>query len=266
MATLLFKKEVKMGSCRMEPPSGPRWRFRLGVSHLLHLFTTASQLYLNVSIGIRFVSQRIHRLVDSLTLSTRLATAANAAADAAARRRRRRRRRRQINTIVCLDATRKLSGDMVLTRREKFLMSIVIGAIVIDANAPRERAPNKHRDRKGALNDVAELTDAEFKKRFRMNRNAFAGLLATIRHDLERNEKMAIRSSKEPVFPYLQLCICLRYLAGGSYLDIADVYKVFLCHLFPNAISKISHLVQVHESTVMPVVWRGAFAVVSTLS
>ena len=220
--------------------------------------------------------QRIHRLVDclssSLTLSTRLVTApaaadaAAAAAAAAATRCRLRSRRHQINTIVCLDATRKLSGDMVLTRREKFLMSIVIGAIVIDANAPQARAPNKHRDRKGAMNDVAALTDAEFKKRFRMNRNAFAGLLATIRDDLERNEKMAIRSSKEPVFPYLALCICLRYLAGGSYLDIADVYKVFLCHLFPNAISKISQLVQVHESTVMPVVWRGAFAVVSTLS
>jgi hypothetical protein len=117
---------------------------------------------------------------------------------------------------------------MALTRREKFLMSIVIGAIVIDANTPRQRAPNKHRDRKGAMKEVAELTDPEFKKRFRMHRNAFAGFLQTIRHDLEINEKMAVRSSKEPVYPYLQLCICLRYLAGGSYLDIADVYKVLV--------------------------------------
>jgi hypothetical protein len=31
------------------------------------------------------------------------------------------------------------------------------------------------------------------------------------------------------VYPYLQLAIGLRYLAGGSYLDIADVYKVFFC-------------------------------------
>jgi hypothetical protein len=59
-----------------------------------------------------------------------------------------------------------------------------------------------------------------------MSRNAFLGLLATIRHDLDKNEEMARRSSKEPVFPYLQLCIALRYLSGGSYLDIADVYKV----------------------------------------
>ena len=115
---------------------------------------------------------------------------------------------------------------MVLTRREKFLMMIVLGGIVIDANTPRERAPNKHRDRVGAMREVADLAEPQFKVRFRMNRNAFAGLLQTIRHDLERDERMATRSSGEPVFPYLQLCICLRYLAGGSYLDIADVYKV----------------------------------------
>jgi hypothetical protein len=125
---------------------------------------------------------------------------------------------------------------MVLTRRERFLVAIVIGAIVIDANTPRQRDANKHRDRVGAMKEVAELTDAQFKQRFRMTRNAFAGLLQTIRHDLERNERMAIRSSKEPIFPYLQLCICLRYLAGGSYLDISDVYKVlFVRFLFRSA-------------------------------
>jgi hypothetical protein len=115
---------------------------------------------------------------------------------------------------------------MVLTRRQKFVMLVAICAAVGEANVPRERKPNKHRDRNGAMHDIAELTDAQFKQRFRMTRNNFAGLLATIRHDLDKNEEMARRSSKEPVFPYLQLCIALRYLAGGSYLDISDVYKV----------------------------------------
>ena len=92
-----------------------------------------------------------------------------------------------------------------------------------------------------------------------MGRNAFQALLADIRHDLEVNDKMAELSSGSSVYPYLQLAICLRYLAGtmsllllllllllppplllpggapstgshflqgGSYLDIADVYKV----------------------------------------
>ena len=77
--------------------------------------------------------------------------------------------------------------------------------------------------------DIIRLTDKQFHARFRMNRMRYSALLDQIRHDLERNEGMAIRSSGEPVYPYLQLAIGLRYLAGGSYLDIADVYKVRCC-------------------------------------
>jgi hypothetical protein len=73
---------------------------------------------------------------------------------------------------------------------------------------------------------LGQLTDRQFKRRFRMSSMSFEALLATIRHDLERDEDMACRSSGEPVYPYLQLAIALRYLAGGSYLDISDVYKV----------------------------------------
>jgi hypothetical protein len=130
--------------------------------------------------------------------------------------------------LLCISQgrARYAGAHMVLTRRQKFVMLVAICAVVGEANVPRERSRNKHRDRVGAMKDISELTDPQFRMRFRMTRNAFAGLLATIRHDLERNENMALRSSKEPVFPYLQLCIALRYLAGGSYLDIADVYKV----------------------------------------
>jgi hypothetical protein len=128
---------------------------------------------------------------------------------------------------------------MVLTRRQKFVMMVALCAAVVEENVPRERLPNKHRDRVGAMRDISELTDPQFKQRFRMTRNAFAGLLATIRHDLERNEGMARRSSKEPVFPYLQLCIGLRYLAGGSYLDISDVYKVCTVISTTNSICRI---------------------------
>ena len=120
---------------------------------------------------------------------------------------------------------------MALTRRQKFVLLCVIGAVAINQGVPRERAPNVHRDRAGAMRDISLLTDRQFKQRFRMSRNTFSGLLANIRHALEVNEVMATRSSGEPVYPYLQQCIALRYLAGGSYLDIADVYKVCCaCH------------------------------------
>jgi hypothetical protein len=48
---------------------------------------------------------------------------------------------------------------------------------------------------------LGQLDDRQFKRRFRMSRMSFEALLATIRHDLERNEGMATRSSGEPVYP-----------------------------------------------------------------
>jgi hypothetical protein len=126
---------------------------------------------------------------------------------------------------------------MALTRRQKFLMLVLVAAAA--KMLPRARAPNKHRDRTGAMHAVADLTDKQFKARFRMSRNAFCALLDTIRHELERDEAMARRSSGDPVFPFLKLCIALRYLAGGSYLDIADVYKVR--HLCLTVSMTISH-------------------------
>ncbi len=116
-----------------------------------------------------------------------------------------------------------------LTRRQKFFLIMMMGAAQVEAEMSRERAPNVHRDRSGAMVDIMHLTDKQFKCRFRMERPNYCRLLDTIRHELERNEKEAIRSSGDPVFPYLQLAIGLRYLAGGSYLDIADAYKVFFC-------------------------------------
>ena len=104
----------------------------------------------------------------------------------------------------------------------------MMGAAQVEAET-RDRGPNVHRDRFGAMLDMIHLTDRQFHARFRMSRMRYGALLDTIRHELERDEKEAIRSSGDPVFPYLQLAIGLRYLAGGSYLDIADAYKVFFC-------------------------------------
>ena len=131
------------------------------------------------------------------------------------------------------------------TRRQKFVMLVMMSAAghhhlrtrKLAGDVGVKKLPNKHRDRDGALQKVSELSDSSFYARFRMSRSRFAALLFEIRHDLERNVQKAKNSSKSPVYPYLQLCIGLRYLAGGSYLDISDAYAV-------------------HESTVRPVVWR----------
>jgi hypothetical protein len=129
-----------------------------------------------------------------------------------------------------------------LTRRQKFVLIIMMGAAQVEAEMTRNRGPNVHRDRFGAMVDIIHLTDKQFKCRFRMNRMRYSALLAEIRQDLERNEAQAIRSSGEPVYPYLQLAIGLRYLAGGSYLDIADVYKV-CCRVIQDGIVLICFVI-----------------------
>jgi hypothetical protein len=103
----------------------------------------------------------------------------------------------------------------VLTRAQKRrLLAVIIGAAVIEANTPRQRAANKHRDRRQALLDIEALSASQFKKRFRMSKNSFAALLDIVREDLKVDEHMAAVSSGDPVFEYLQLAICIRYLAG----------------------------------------------------
>lgn len=126
----------------------------------------------------------------------------------------------------------------MLTRKQKrALLAIAIGAAVIEENTPREREPNKHRNRRQALKNIDLLTERQFKRRFRMSKDRFSVLLDAIREDIRVDEHMAEISSGDPVFEYLQLAICIRYLAGGSYLDIADAHAV-------------------HETTVMPIVWK----------
>ena len=129
-----------------------------------------------------------------------------------------------------------------LTRQKKgCLAAILIGAAAhrfgIVKPQRKERKPSEHRDRLRAMNDIAALDDRRFKKRYRMGKARHAQLLFEIRSDLERDEQKAVNSAGSPVFPYLQLCIGLRMVSGGSYLDIADAHKV-------------------HESTVNPITWR----------
>lgn len=86
---------------------------------------------------------------------------------------------------------------------------------------------NRHRDRGYALQEVDHLSDNEFSSMFRMSREAFHRLLSLVApfmHDT--NETMAILSSGGPVSKATKLYCTLRYLAGGSYLDITFAWGV----------------------------------------
>jgi len=67
---------------------------------------------------------------------------------------------------------------------------------------------------------VNSLDDTIFKRMFRVDRNTFDYILRKIEPLLSRNEVKAINSSGEVVTARTRLAVSLRWLAGGSYLDI----------------------------------------------
>jgi hypothetical protein len=116
------------------------------------------------------------------------------------------------------------------TRAKKLAMALILlaGANHHCIRKPlrKKRSPTKHRDRDGAMRRIAALDDRGFKARYRMTKARHSQLLEELRPDLEKNEQKARNSAGSPVYPYLQLCICLRMVAGGSYLDISDSHAV----------------------------------------
>jgi hypothetical protein len=94
-----------------------------------------------------------------------------------------------------------------------------------------DRAGNKQRDRRAALLKITTMSDAYFKRMFRLDRSTFSWLLNLIRPKIQGCEKQACCSSGSPVFPEIKLALALRFLAGGSYLDLAFAFNVSHKHV-----------------------------------
>ena len=66
-----------------------------------------------------------------------------------------------------------------------------------------------------------------WKRFYRMSKESFSDLLALIRPELKRNVAQGARSTFDGVVsPELRLSMTLRWLAGGSYIDIAIIHGV----------------------------------------
>ena len=71
---------------------------------------------------------------------------------------------------------------------------------------------------------MASMSDFTFSRTFRMSRDGFYELLTKVHPILKRDSCKAINSSGSPVLPVTKLAATLRFLAGGSYLDIAAMF------------------------------------------
>lgn len=81
------------------------------------------------------------------------------------------------------------------------------------------RIGNKQRMRLDWAARMEALTDTEFSTRYRVNKRNFRKLNGLIRKDLKGKRSDAI-------IPEVKIACTLRWLAGGQYLDVADIHGV----------------------------------------
>ena len=91
----------------------------------------------------------------------------------------------------------------------------------------RKRRPNRKRPRGWALTELDQASDVFFQRLFRMDRASFDNLLQRVGHRMvARDEQQAINSSGSSISKRTRLACALRWLAGGSYVDICFAFCV----------------------------------------
>jgi hypothetical protein len=91
----------------------------------------------------------------------------------------------------------------------------------------RSRNRNKQRNRMDWGKHVEAIGEATFKRAYRLTVASFDRLLAEISDELEAsNVQKAINSSGSTILPATCLAMALRFLAGGSYVDICFTHGV----------------------------------------
>ena len=118
---------------------------------------------------------------------------------------------------------------MVSLKRRKLVcgaVASIVGAfVVLDAMlAPRERDENELRPRMDWEKRMDSLTEREFARRYRISKRAFRRLEMKIFPYMARQRP--IIAQEAPVPTDLCLSMTLRWLAGGSFLDIIDMHGV----------------------------------------
>jgi hypothetical protein len=90
----------------------------------------------------------------------------------------------------------------------------------------KTKAANIKRDRSYGLNFMANLSYGDFKRMFRISREKFQELQNGLAHYLIVDSIQGCRSSGSEISITTKIACVLRFLAGGSYLDISALFGV----------------------------------------
>lgn len=108
-----------------------------------------------------------------------------------------------------------------------------IGMPVKNLKRNRKVKGNRKRERGWALQQINEMPEGLFKKMFRLDRETFQSLLDLLDAHMEKkNEQKAINSSGSSISITTKLAMTLRWLAGGSYLDICFAFSVSVASFY----------------------------------
>ena len=111
-------------------------------------------------------------------------------------------------------------------------MVFIAAEIHSSANNPLFQAPNRrksknrHRNRGYAIDEFEHLSDTIFKNMFRIDKDTFEELLNQLRPYLQKNLRYATNSSGSSISVRTRLAVTLRWLAGGSYIDICFAWGI----------------------------------------
>ena len=92
----------------------------------------------------------------------------------------------------------------------------------------------RRRSRFSWTDHLLRLTESEFKLRYRLDFDAFSTLVRIIREDLKVSSETLARNAKwgKLVWVQTKLAIALRFLAGGSPLDLKLIYDVSVSYVY----------------------------------
>lgn len=141
-----------------------------------------------------------------------------------------------------IKVTQKMSASSVLIQLNSLFelcsilqnMSLILATAVIVQlfqqvyiQDKRKKEANRRRNRDYALTEMEVMSDEHFKRMFRMSKNTFCVLEEKLSDVWDGvNERQAINSSGSPICLRTRLACTLRWLAGGSYIDICFEFGV----------------------------------------
>jgi hypothetical protein len=129
---------------------------------------------------------------------------------------------------------------------DNFLSNIIVEMYLQKHRQQKESRDFGHSRRRTRMvweNRVASLTPQEFKRTYRMSLKTFNFVLERIRRRItSKAPKKARRDTHGAVPAELLLSMTLRFLAGGSYLDIYQMHGVGKSTLY-HAIPMVSHAI-----------------------